>query len=212
VKNFIDLTTTFPAVVFTAILAFCLAWWLVATVAGIGDGFDSDPDPDGALDDLGDALGLAAVPPAIGLSILSFVGWVVSLGLTAVMRSSAITGGLLLAAGVGSLLLAFLIGVVVTRPVAKRTAPFFVTELAPSERQAVGAYARVRSPDLDDGEDGSVGEVIVTSGTLRGATFAAKARRGRVFQLGDSVHIIDADHDGGRLVVTVDDPDPDLVT
>jgi hypothetical protein len=207
-KNFIDLTTAFPAVVFTALLAFCLAWWLVATVAGIGDGFDSDPDPDGALDDLGDALGLAAVPPAIGLSILSFVGWVISLGLTAVVRSSDLAGSALLGAGVVCLLLAFVVGVIVTRPVARRAAPFFVTELAPSEQQAVGAYARVRSPSLGDD---AVGEVTVTTGTLRGATFAATARRGRAFQSGDSVHIVDADHDGSRLVVTVDDPDPDLI-
>src|SRR5262245_7003585 len=98
-SEFVELITAFPAVVFTALLAFCMAWWLVATVAGIGDGVDSEPDADGALDDLGDALGISSVPPAIGLSIISFVGWVVSLAVTAAVQAADLGGAALAAAG-----------------------------------------------------------------------------------------------------------------
>lgn len=35
--SFVDLITAFPAVVFTALLAFCVAWFLVTTIAGLGD-------------------------------------------------------------------------------------------------------------------------------------------------------------------------------
>lgn len=209
-SDFVDLITAFPAVVFTAMLAFCVLWWLVATVAGLGDGFDSEPDADGALDDIGDALGISSVPPAIGLTILSFVGWVVSLGVTAGVRAADVEGGLLAVVGVAALVGAFVAGIAVTRPIAKRAAPLFVTELAPSERSVIGAFGRVRSTELDDDDDeGPPGEVVITSGPLQGATFGARARPGGRFVLGQAVHVIDADHVGGRLVVTVDVP-PEL--
>ncbi len=204
-SEFVELITAFPAVVFTTMLAFCIAWWVVATLAGVGDGVDSEPDADGALDDLGDALGISSVPPAIGLSIVSFVGWVVSLGVTAGVRALDVSGGTLAAAGVGALVVAWAAGVLIARPIARRAAPLFVTELAPSEREAVGAFARVRSPAIDDDDAGAPGEVVVTSGPLRGATFRAKASPGRLFASGATVHIIDADERDGRLVVTVDD-------
>jgi hypothetical protein len=204
-SDFVELITAFPAVVFTALLAFCLAWWLVALVAGVGDGVDSEPDADGALDDIGDALGISSVPPAIGLSVISFVGWIVSLGVMAAVRAADVSGGVLAAAGVIALVVAFVVGVLIARPIAKRAAPLFVTELAPSEREAIGAYARVRSPGLDDDDSGPPGEVVVTSGPLRGANFRAKASPGRHYARGATVHIIDADALDGRLVVTVDD-------
>jgi hypothetical protein len=204
-SEFVELITAFPAVIFTALLAFCLAWWLLATLAGLGDGVDSEPDADGALDDIGDALGISSVPPAIGLSIISFVGWVVSLAVTAAVRAADVSGVGLAVAGVVALVLAVVAGVLVARPLARRAAPLFVTELAPSEREAIGAFARVRSPEIDDDDTGSPGEIVVTSGPLRGATFRAKASPGRRYASGAAVHIIDADHLDGRLVVTVDD-------
>ncbi len=204
-SELVDLITAFPAVVFTALLAFCLAWWLVATLAGVGGGFDSEPDADGALDDIGDALGISSVPPAIGLSIVSFVGWVGALGVTAGLRAADVSGGTLAAAGVVALVLTTVAGVLIARPIAKRSAPLFVTELAPSEREAIGAFARVRSPEIDDDDAGRPGEVVVTSGPLRGATFRAKASPGRRYASGATVHIVDADALDGRLVVTVDD-------
>jgi hypothetical protein len=202
----IELITSFPAVVFTALLAFCMAWWLIATIAGL----DSEVDTDGALDDIGDALGISAVPPVIGLSILAFLGWVASIGITAATKAADIDGGALVVAAAGGVVLATVIAIALARPLAKRAAPLFVTELAPSEQQAIGAFARVRSPELDDDDIGPPGEVVVTSGALKGATFRAKAAPGHRYTTGDTVHIIDADHVNGRLVVTVDDVAPEL--
>jgi hypothetical protein len=204
-SGLVELVTAFPAVVFTALLAFCTAWWLVATLAGLGDGLDADPDGDGALDDLGDALGISSVPPAIALTIVSFVGWVVSLVVTAGLRTADLGGAAIAAAGLAGVALALVAGVLVARPLARRVAPLFSTEPAPSEREALGAYARVRSPEVDDDLAGPPGEVVVTSGPLRGATFRAQAGPGRRYQNGAAVHIVDVDDVGGRLVVTVDD-------
>lgn len=204
-SEFVELITAFPAVVFTALLAFCLAWWLVATVAGIGDGVDAEADADGALDDLGDALGISSVPPAIGVSIIAFVGWVVSLALTAVVRAADVGGAALAAGGVVALIAACAAGVLVARPLARRAAPLFTTELAPSDREALGAFARVRSPEIDDDDLGAPGEVVVTSGPLRGATFRARAMPGRRYVSGAPVHIVAVDAFDGRPVVTVDD-------
>ena len=208
-NSFVELITAFPAVIFTGLLAFCLAWWLIATVAGVGDGVDSEPDADGALDDIGDALGISSVPPAIGLSVISFVGWVVSLAVTAGLRASDAAGAVLAAACLAGVVVAFAVGVLVARPLARRAAPLFVTELAPSERQAIGAFARVRSPEIDD-DTQALGEVVVTSGALRGATFRATAGPGRRYTSGATVHIVDVDGHDGQLVVTVDDVPPEL--
>ena len=203
--SFVELITAFPAVIFTALLAVCLAWWLVATVAGVGDGVDAEPEADGALDDIGDALGISSVPPAIALTVISFVGWVVTLLITAGLRASDAGGAVLAAAGLAGVVVAFVVGVLIARPLARRAAPLFVTELAPSEREAVGAFARVRSPEVDDDDTGSPGEVVVITGSLRGATFRAKAGPGRRYTSGATVHIVDADGHDGQLVVTVDD-------
>jgi hypothetical protein len=205
VTSFVELITAFPAVVFTGLLAFCLAWWLIATVAGVGDGVDSEADADGALDDIGDALGISSVPPAIGLSVVSFVGWVVTLLLTAGLRATDAGGAVLATAGLAGVVIAFAVGVLIARPLARRAAPLFVTELAPSEREAIGAFARVRSPEIDDDDTLPAGEVVVTSGALRGATFRAKAGPGRRYTSGATVHIVDVDGHDGQLVVTVDD-------
>jgi len=202
---FAELLTAFPAVIFTALLAFCLVWWLTATVAGVGDGFDTDPEADGVLDDLGDALGLASVPPAIGLSVVSFAGWVVALVVTAALRATDVHGGVLALAGVVALVVALVVGVLIARPIVRRAAPLFVTELAPSERESLGAFARVRSPHVDDDDTHAPGEIVVTSGPLRGATFRARAMPGRRYTSGATVHIVDADGHDGQLVVTVDD-------
>ena len=206
-SELVELITAFPAVVFTALLAFCLAWWLVATVAGIGDGVDADADADadGALDDIGDALGISSVPPAIGLSIIAFVGWVVSLPITVGVLAADVGGAALVVGGVVALALAFAAGVLIARPIARRAAPLFVTELAPSEREAVGVFARVRSPEVDDDDAGAPGEIVVTSGPLRGATFRARAMPGRRYASGAAVHIVAVEGLDGRQVVTVDD-------
>jgi hypothetical protein len=129
----------------------------------------------------------------------------VSLALTAAVHAVDGGGVVVAVAGTVALVGSAVAGVLVARPIARQAAPLFVTELAPSEREAIGAYARVRSPEIDDDDTGPAGEVVVTSGRLRGATFRAKASPGRRYPSGAAVHIVDADDVDGRLVVTVDD-------
>ena len=196
-----------PAVVFTALLAFCLAWWLLATLAGLGDGVDSEPDADGALDDLGDALGISSVPPAIGLSVISFVGWVVSLAVTAAVRAADVSGVGLAVAGVVALVVAHRRRrVSIARPLARRAAPLFVTELAPSEREAIGAFARVRSPHVDDDDTEHARRDRRHQRTAAAAPPPGPSHaRASLHERGATVHIVDADGHDGQLVVTVDD-------
>jgi hypothetical protein len=53
----IELVSSFPTVVFTAVLAFCLVWWIISLVLSGGEGgndgdadFDVDPDVDGDVE------------------------------------------------------------------------------------------------------------------------------------------------------------------
>ena len=91
-SEFVELIAAFPAVIFTALPGVLPGVVAAGHPRRLGDGVDSEPDADGALDDIGDALGISSVPPAIGLSIISFVGWVVSLAVTAAVRAADSAG------------------------------------------------------------------------------------------------------------------------
>jgi hypothetical protein len=254
VTEFLELITSYPAVVFTTALLFCIAWLLVTTVIGFGghhhghdlghhgghdlhlghghgghdlghghgghdvghgqghgghDGHGGHHEH-GHGDTKGSVPGIATLPPAISLSLISFAGWIVSVAVTAGLQAAEVDGPVLWLAGAATLVVAFYAGLVVTRPAARAMAPLFVTEQAPSEDSVVGSYARVRSPELDDDDLGEPGRVVIISGPLKSAAFRAKAIPGRRFPLGATVFVVDADRVDGRLVVYCDDPNPEL--
>jgi hypothetical protein len=246
VTAFVDLITAFPAVVFTALLAFCVAWFLVTTVAGLGhDGHGHGHDGHGHADAHHghghadahhghghtdghhghghdhdhhghdghhghDRPGLTTLPPALSLTMVSGVGWLLSVAATAGLRAADVDGPLLYALGAGVLAAAFYGGVLAGRPVARAMAPLFETQLAPSEDDVVGCHARVRSPELDDDDLGEPGRVVITTGPLKSAAFRAKAVPGRRFPLGADVFVVDAQRIEGRLVVYCDELHPEL--
>ena len=246
--EFLELIVSFPAVVFTTALLFCLAWFLVTTVLGFGGHHHGGHDGHGHVghghgpvgheighdfghaaghghghhghghgDGLGQGdkgpnpnIGITSLPPAISLSMISFVGWVVSVGATAGLQAGDVDGPVLWVAGAGVLVGGFYAGVLATRPLARTMAPLFVTELAPSEESVVGSFGRVRSPELDDDDLGEPGRVVIVSGPLTSAAFRAKAVPGKRFPLGATVFVVDADRIDGRLVVYCDEVNPEL--
>jgi hypothetical protein len=258
VTEFLELIVSFPAVVFTTALLFCLAWLLVTTVLGfgghqhgghdghhlghghgghelhighghghgghdVGHGHGGHGGQDGGHGHHGHgdghgggdkgpnpSAGISTLPPAISLSMISFAGWVVSVGATAGLQAGDVEGPVLWVAGAGTLVAGFYAGVFATRPLARAMAPLFVTELAPSEDSVVGSYGKVRSPELDDDDLGEPGRVVITSGPLKSAAFRAKAVPGKRFPLGATVFVVDADRIDGRLVVWCDEPNPEL--
>ena len=206
--SFIELIVSFPAVVFTAMLAFSLAWWLVSALAGGLDGdaidtdggLDTDADGDGVPDGgLAGALGLPGLPLSISFTIISFGAWIAALALTALTRAGDVSGPVLVAVGAGAIAVSLYAGVRFARVVATPLAPLFTTLPAPSVDDAIGSLARVRSIVVD--QDG-VGEVLVTTGPARSTVLRARAQQ--TFHSGDIVHVIDRDDDGVYLVTAVD--------
>jgi hypothetical protein len=221
-SDFVELIVSFPAVVFTAMLVFSLAWWLVSFLAGglDVDGVDADGldgggvDVDG-LDGGGDAdagngegdlggrvaatLGAPGLPLSISFTIISFGAWVASIALTAVARAAGLSGPLLVAVGAGAVAVSVIAGVRFARVVARPLAPVFTTLGAPSVGDAIGSLARVRSIVVDDG---APGEVLVTTGPARSTVLRARAEQ--TFHAGAIVHVIDRDDDGVYVVTAVD--------
>ena len=198
-EQFIDLCVSFPVVIFTTVLIFALAWWLVTTVAG---GLDTDGgldgEGDGFVEDLSDALGAGGVPASISLSVLAFGGWVAALLLTSVVRAFDVSGSTLTAIGIASVVVSLIAGALLLRALAKPLRPLFVTEIAPTLSQAIGSFATVRSPKVSP----QGGEVLVTNGPLRSAVLPARAEE--TFAMGSAVHIVDRDDDGRFVVCPID--------
>jgi hypothetical protein len=203
VDGFIEVIVSFPAVIFTAMLAFSLAWWLVSVLAGgldvdgvDADGIDGDGDSGGPI---ADAIGTPGLPTSISLTIVSFGAWAASIGLTAAGRAMDVSGPLLVVGGAGAIAVSLFAGVRLARVVAVPLAPLFITLPAPSVDDAIGSLARVRSIVVDD----TAGEVLVTTGPARSTVLRARAEQ--TFRSGDIVHVVDRDDDG-RYVVTAVDP------
>jgi hypothetical protein len=202
VDGFVEVIVTFPAVIFTAMLAFSLAWWLVSVLAGgldvdgvDGDGVDGDGDSGGRV---AEVIGTPGLPMSISLTIISFGAWVVAIALTAAARAADVSGPLLVAGGAIAIAVSLFAGVRLARVVATPLAPLFVTLPAPSVDDAIGSLARVRSIVVDD----NAGEVLVTTGPARSTVLRARAEQ--TFHSGDIVHVVDRDDDGIYVVTDVD--------
>lgn len=82
-ETFITIVISFPTVLWTGLLVFCLLYWAVALV-GLAD-FDTpeiDPDlPDGGLEGIAGvmaSLGLDGVPLSVALTAVGLSGWTIS--------------------------------------------------------------------------------------------------------------------------------------
>jgi hypothetical protein len=209
VDSVVELVVSFPAVVFTAMLAFSLVWWLVSALAGGLDAdidadldadIDIDTDGEGDLGDrVADVIGIPGLPLSIAFTIISFGAWVAALALTAVARAGDVDGVLLAVAGTGAIAVSLFAGVRLARVMAKPLAPVFTTLGAPSADDAIGSLARVRSIVVDDA---GTGQVLVTTGPARSTVLRARAQH--TFHTGDIVHVIDRDGDGVYVVTEVD--------
>ena len=81
--------TSFPTAIFTAVLVFCIAWWVISLLFSAADfDTDADADADGDNDGLGDhigrVLGSGPVPIPLAVTILAFGMWASSLVLQSI--------------------------------------------------------------------------------------------------------------------------------
>lgn len=190
----IEIVSTLPTVVFTALLVVFLTWWLLSFIVSgldvdLSDGEPSDiGDHDhGGLESLIRLLGFGTVPLALGLTVFSFGAWATSL-LLALAWDARTSGAIAVALALATLVAAAIIGSLLVRRFAVLMAPVFDDTRAPGRADAHGARVRVRTTYVDE----RFGQAEVLDGPTRHNIVKVRAPAGR-FQRGDIGMIVDFD-------------------
>lgn len=163
-RDFLDIVFSFPTVIFTVSSILLLGFWMLTTLIGAGADafedidfdFDADTDVDVDLDvDLDgggssggmlrsalEFLGVGSMPLLLGLSLQSIFAWLASVVAMTVIGtgSSGIVRTLI---NFVVLAVAFLVGVIITRAIAKRFAHVFRPTHAAKQREFVGSVCTI---------------------------------------------------------------------
>ena len=191
---------SFPTVVFTVCIVFCLFYWLIAVLGLIDFDFldfdipDGDVDfgPDSGVDNVGVLagllmkLGLVGVPFPIVFSILSIIGWFISYYAVYFIFPWIPEGPLQFLAGIPMLLVTLYLTALITGKIIKPLRPVFQATNQEVQKQIIGKEAVVRTSRVD----ANFGEATVEDG---GAGLIVKVRsfRDETFQRGDTVVLLE---------------------
>ncbi|WP_329026982.1 MULTISPECIES: hypothetical protein [unclassified Streptomyces] len=155
-REFLDATLSFPAVLFAAALVVVIAFWLLVLV-GAADhhSFDTDLDTDLA--------GVGGVPVTVSVSLMVAVGWFTSLTGSVLVHRSGTTGAvratLACAVLAGALLLAW--GAV--RLLVHHFRRYFPDQPPPSRQDFLGRVCTIRTGSV--GTDFGQAEVTAADGS-----------------------------------------------
>ena len=153
---FYQTISSFPTVIFTGLLLFCILYWLIAVLGFIDLDFldldiDGDIDPSegieaqNALAGLIIKLGLHGVPFIVSLTILSLVGWLMSFYSTFFLFKIVPDGLIQYLVGV-PVLLAVLTAAIMVTAIAIRPLRTLFARLDPDEtKHIIGQTVTVRS-------------------------------------------------------------------
>lgn len=214
----VNLLSSLPTVVFTALLMFCLSWWIVSVVVGGLSGNDDGHeghDPHGDGDGPGSPASerdhrifdLGNVPLSMALLVLSFGAWVTSLALSAVADGVGFDrGASRVVAGIGVSVVAVVAGTALATLFAGAADPVFTTTLAPAKVGAVGCLCRIRIPPDPDG--GRLGDAVVVSGPTSNSIIRIERADGAELRRGD-IGLVVA-YDKQREAFTVSELDEHL--
>ncbi len=127
---FLSIVVSFPTIIWTGLLLFCLLYWAIALI-GLAD-FDApeiDPDlPDGGLEGVAGllvSLGLDGVPLSVALTAVSLSGWTCSYFLDLLFLHSLSTGVLLVVGGVVALVISSVLSVKLASLMIRPLKPLF---------------------------------------------------------------------------------------
>ncbi|MCP3938553.1 MAG: hypothetical protein GY708_24665 [Actinomycetia bacterium] len=185
--EFMDAATSPVALVFGVPLAISLVLWLVGAL-GVLD-FDGDA-LDGTLGDALDGVGMAGVPPLVVITIVSLIGWFVSV-IAAMFLLDPVEGialvGVSVLIFVVSLVSALYLGAKVARPLGS----MMETARAPHDDELIGHEAVIRSGRVD--ETFGYADATWDDGTMSRIEVRAPADRG--LTAGDLVRLIGWDRE-----------------
>lgn len=180
--DFVDAVLSFPAALLTVLLAVVVIYWLLVLV--------------GTLDveigdlDLGDGLGLGGVPVTVTVSVLTVVGWFVSVVGTVLIADLDTVVRILL--GIGVLLVALLAGLFAARAVAAPLRRLYVTGGEASRNDFVGRECVIRTGRVTD----DFGQAEVTASDGSSAIIQVRQTGEHVLSNGGRALIFDYDIDG----------------
>lgn len=201
--RFLEVSLGLPTVVFTFLLIVSVGFWLLTLVTGVGgEGgmFDLDIDMDMDMDieaDVGNGLGgllrkmqLHHVPITVTFTLLSFVGWFVSFGLTLITTGNTGSPSVLPAVGIffGSLLAA---GFVAGR-VGQRLAPLFAVTPHIEHQDLVGRLCTVRTGSVSR----TFGQAEVVDAESSTHTIQVRCSESNSLTQGSRGLIVSVDDDG----------------
>lgn len=200
---FYSIILSFPTIIFTCLVIFCLLFWLVA-ILGVIDisvldlpeiDFGGDSDLDLGMDSasapsaaagLVMKFGLNSVPLTVIISLISVFGWIISYYLVYFTYDYIPDGLLQYAAGFGILLIAVYISTILTAQIIKPLRPLFKSMAQDVEKIVIGQTATVRTSRVDN----NFGEATLEDG---GAGLILKVRTmdDQEFKKGDKVVLIE---------------------
>lgn len=172
-ETVLSLISRFPTIVYSIPLGVCLIFW-VFSLFGLFDfvevNFDSDIDADvdagGGFAGLLATFGLAGVPITLSFSLLFLFAWSFSLCSDAWLLSWLPQGMVHDTAGLGVLVVSFVLAVYITGKITRPLSKLFVTHEARSNRSLLAKYCQITSSRVDEKfgqakvEDGGAGLII----------------------------------------------------
>ncbi|QIL19373.1 YqiJ family protein [Thermomonas sp. HDW16] len=194
--EFYTTALTFPTLLYSILLAFCVVYWLLAatglvdsdTIHGLLhhhdglDGMQTHHHHDAATDSAGilARLGLSGVPFMLILSVLAFFGWLITY-FAQLLLLQFLPDPLRILAGIGVLVAALLPGLVLTSLLLRPVARLIMKLRPPVPPSILGKAGNVISPKVTDTEgraefdDGGAG-LILQVRAPPGATFSRGER------------------------------------
>lgn len=180
--EFFDAALSFPAVIFSFLLAVVVVYWLLVLIGT----FDVEI---GDLD-LADGIGLGGVPVTVTVSVLTVVSWFVSLVGTVIIDGQGVVVHALV--GTAVLLIATLAGLVAARLVAVPLRRLYVTGGEASRSDFVGRECVIRTGRVT----GDFGQAEVTAADGSSAIIQVRQTGEHALANGHRALIFDYDNNG----------------
>lgn len=196
---FLQTCLTFPTLLYSIVLAVCVAYWgLAATGLVDADGPDGllGGDGDGDGDAAGVAamlakLGLAGVPVMLVATVLSFIGWLGTYFVQLLVLQH-LPGGLRIVAGIAVAVAMLVPGLFATSLLLRPLSRLLLKLRPPADPSIIGRTATVSTPSVDAG----YGQATVDDGGA-GLVLQVRHHESGRFKRGDRVVLIeylDAQH------------------
>lgn len=188
-ETVLTLISSFPTVVYTIPLGVCLLFWLFSLL-GTFDFLDLDVDSEAGFAGLLATFGLAGVPITLSFSLLFLFAWTFTLCIDAWLLPWLPQGVIHDIAGMGVLMVNFVLAVYITGKITRPLSKLFVTHEARSNQSLLAKVCQITSMSVSD----RFGQAKVEDGGA-GLIISVRASTPNDFKKGDTALIYEYDPD-----------------